>query len=310
MQRLTVVIPTRDRAESLARTLRALAGQDGAPPFEVVVASDALDADPAATAAALAASGLTGRHVSAGVPGASAARNAGWGAGTGDVVLFLDDDVLARPRLLAEHAAAHTAEPAAHVAVLGKVDWHPELTVTPFMRWLQRGVHFGFPDSAEGDDAGWGRFFTANVSVKRELLDTVGGFDEVAFPFHYEDLDFGRRAHDRAGMVLRYRPAALGDHLHAVTRDDYAHRLAGVAAAENRFTARYPDVPPFYRDLFASALAQPPARGTAGRLTRFVAPDTPILGTRVWHSFDLATRQALAPAYLAAWEAAASSGGS
>jgi GT2 family glycosyltransferase len=301
---LCIVIPTHRRAGQLARSLRRLAAQVDAPPFEVIVVSDA--ADPAAAAAgdAVVASGLTeARHLQATVPGASAARNVGWRASAAPVVLFLDDDVLATPRLAAEHASVHGAEPEAHVAVMGLVRWHPELTVTPFMRWLDHGVHFNFPAAPE-EDIGWGRFYTANVSVKRALLEAAGGFDEVAFPFHYEDLDLGRRAFERIGLAVRYRPAASADHLHAVTRDAYARRIHAIAAAERRFVARYPDQTPFYRRLLESSLDHPPVRGTSGRLAGVVGPGFPWLGRRVWFSFDLATRQALAPPYLEAWDAA------
>jgi len=304
MAELSIVIPTYRRADQLARSLRRLAAQVEAPPFEVIVASDAADLDAAAVGDAVAASGLAAaRHVQATVPGASAARNIGWRAATAPVVLFLDDDVLGAPRLVAEHASVHAAEPEPHVAVIGRVRWHPELKVTPFMRWLDYGVHFNFPDAPQ-EDIGWGRLYTANVSVKRALLEAAGGFDEVAFPFHYEDLDLGRRAFERVGLAVRYRPAASADHLHAVTRDDYAARIQGIAAAERRFIARYPDLTPFYRRLFESSLDHPPVRGTSGRLAGIVGPDFPGLGTRVWFSFDVATRQALAPLYLEAWEAA------
>lgn len=300
---LSIVIPTRGRADQLARALRRLAAQVDAPVFEVFVVSDAADPQAESVHAAVAASTLPARHLQATVPGASAARNVGWRATEAPVVLFLDDDVLAVPRLVAEHAQAHAAEPGMDVGVLGHLRWHPELHVTPFMRWLERGAQFEF-HNIKGDDAGWGRFYTANVSVKRELLESVGGFDADAFPYLNEDLDLARRAHDTVGLVLRYRPAAIGDHLHAMTEADYARRLPKIAVAEQRLVARFPDVRPYFHDIFTDAARLPRARGRSAALTRVVRPDTPVLGPIAWKSYDMVVRQRLAPLYLEAWDAA------
>jgi glycosyltransferase involved in cell wall biosynthesis len=300
---LSIVIPTRGRAEQLARALRRLVAQSDAPAFEVVVVSDAADPQAEAVHDAVAASSLPARHLQATAPGASAARNVGWRATEAPVVLFLDDDVLATPPLVSEHAQVHASEPSVSVAVLGHLRWHPELHVTPFMRWLERGAQFEF-HNIKGDNAGWGRFYTANVSVKRELLEAVDGFDAAAFPYLNEDLDLARRAHDTVGLVLRYRPAAVGDHLHAMTEADYARRLPKIASAEQQLVARYPDVRPYFHNIFTDAAQSPKARGRTAALTRIVRPDTPVIGPIAWKSFDMVLRQRLAPVYIAAWDAA------
>ena len=43
-----------------------------------------------------------------------------------------------------EHLSWHARYPQREVGVLGLVRWADELRVTPFMRWLERGVHFDF----------------------------------------------------------------------------------------------------------------------------------------------------------------------
>jgi len=49
------------------------------------------------------------------------------------------------------------------------------------MRWLEQGIQFDY-HRIEGIEAGWGRFFTANVSLKRALLDRAGGLRRKACP--------------------------------------------------------------------------------------------------------------------------------
>jgi glycosyltransferase involved in cell wall biosynthesis len=280
--RLSVVIPTLGRRpEALARVLGAL--PDAA---EVIVAADA------------AAPEFPAETLRAARPGAAAARNAGWRAAAGEVVLFLDDDVIPAPGLVDAHLARH-GDP--RVAVLGHVRWAPELDVTPFMRWLERGPQFHYASIA-GEEAGWGHFYTANVSVRRSALEAIGGFDEEAFPFHYEDLDLARRLHDGPGLRLIYARDAVGDHLHAVTLDEYAGRVAAIAPAERRFVDRYPDVAPYFHDMFAEVVFIPMGRGWGARLATHVPEGTPLLGHAVHQRASLYYRQRLAPAFLAAWD--------
>jgi GT2 family glycosyltransferase len=299
---LTVVIPTLNRSATLPRALAALSASAKGREVEAIVASDALDADPAAAAAALGACDMPGRHVIADRPGASAARNAGVAAGSSPVVLFLDDDVLPGPDLVAEHLDWHGRMPEPEIGVLGKLVWARELRVTPFMRWLEQGFHFDY-GSIAGEQAGWGHFYTANVSIKREMLDRVGGFDAVVFPFHYEDLDLGLRM-SREGFDLRYNDRALAEHLHAPDLDSWRERLRAVAVAERRFCETHPEAVPYLYERFAEAAEHAPARGRSAKLARLIGPGFPLAGPRLWAIVDLYYRQQAAPVFMEAWATA------
>lgn len=298
MPALSIVIPVLGRHEVLARVLDGLGAQRDAPSFEVVLVADAGEPDPAAVRRLADAHGA--RFLQAKRPGASAARNAGWRAARQPVVLFLGADILPDARLLAEHAAWHDREPADEVGVLGHVAWADDLKVTPFMRWLERGIQFDY-GALPGDEASWAHLYTANVSLKRAFVARVDGFDEERFPFLYEDLDLGRRlaAH---GLRLRYARAARGGHHHPAAPEDWERRVAAIARAERTWVATYPDQPAYFHDLFAEAMTWPRARGRGIALASFVPPGTPWLGAKVWRSVDVSYRQRLAPAFLAAWE--------
>lgn len=299
---ISVVVPTLGRLSTLRRVLERLDAQTAGPEsFELIVAADA-QAEPLEGLQSL----LANRHyparlVRAAMPGASAARNAAWRAARSPLLLFTDDDVLPDPQLVAEHLAWHAQSPELAVGVLGHVRWARELHVTPFMRWLAHGIQFNYP-SITGEEAVWGNFYTANVSVKRALVEQVGGFDEQRLPYGYEDLDLALRMHQSAGFRLRYNRRASAEHLHEMDLEFWKQRVPRVARSERRFVELHPEIPAYFHDLLSDAAARPAASGRTERLARFIPGRVPLLGSYVWGQLDLFYRQSLAPAFLKAWK--------
>jgi GT2 family glycosyltransferase len=306
MPRISVVVPTLGRLSTLRSVLERLDAQTAdQEAFELIVAADAKAGPLQELESLLAKRRYPARHVTASLPGASAARNSGWRAARTPLLLFLDDDILPDTRLIAEHLAWHAESPQLEVGVLGHVRWASELRVSPFMRWLEHGIQFNYPSIA-GDETGWGNFYTANVSVKRALVERVGGFDERRLPYGYEDLDLALRMHESAGLRLRYNRAARAEHMHAMDLDFWKRRVPRIAAAERRFVELHPEVPAYFHDLFSDAAGRPAASRQAARLARWVPRRFPVLGRRIWWRADLFYRQALAEPFLQAWGTAAS----
>jgi GT2 family glycosyltransferase len=300
---VSVVIPTLGRPALVGRVLDRLDAQTERG-FEVIVVADAAEGELGALDAAVAG---RARRLQAARPGASAARNAGWRAAERPLVLFLDDDILAGPALVAEHLAWHRDHPEPEVGVLGHVRWADELDVTPFMRWLEHGIQFDYP-GIEGIDAGWGRFYTANASVKRELVERAGGFEEERLPFGYEDLDLALRMSE-LGFRLLYNRAAEAEHLHPMDLAFWRQRVRRIAASERAFVALHPDVPPYFHAMFSDAAAARPASRLGARVARVVPRRVPLLGPLVWGSLGGTYKQALAQPFLEAWSSAGSSPG-
>jgi glycosyltransferase involved in cell wall biosynthesis len=291
--RLSIVMPTMRRRAELAQALAALEDQTlPRSDYELILAEDAL-----ADAHGPHPEGTDVAIVRGAIPGASAARNAGWRAARAPVVLFVDDDIRAPRDLAARHLAAHAR---GANAVLGHVRWAPELKVTPFMHWVDRGVQFDWRTIA-GEGPKWWHFYTANASASRALLEAVGGFDEVELPFLYEDLDLARRMSDH-GLWMAYDAGAVADHLVPVTIESFEARLPRLAASELAFTRRWPEADAYFRDLFARFANAAPASGRGTRLIRFVPRRTPRIGHYLWHSADAYYCQRLGPVFLAEWE--------
>jgi GT2 family glycosyltransferase len=296
---LTVVIPTRDRWEILARTLAGLDGQT-ARGFDTVLAVDGENQRiPGRITSFPGVRILAGEQA-----GPAAARNRGAGATDRPLLLFLGDDMVPAPELIARHLDRHRREPAPEVAVLGHVEWHPEVAGDRLARWLEwSGSQFEYRalGADRPQDAGFGRFYASNVSLKRTALADAGGFDPAFRTADYEDLDLGWRLHQR-GMCLRYEPQALVHHLHHYDWEGIERRYANRARAERLMLAKHDWFAPWFHDQIRAYAAQPAVSGVwpvlVDRVPEWARP------LRAWVQ-DRANRwyhQRLAPVFLSAWE--------
>jgi GT2 family glycosyltransferase len=287
---LTVVIPTRDRWSILRKTLAALDRQT-TQGFETVVVVDGVDQDPPDL-------GATTFVKERGGPGA--ARNAGVERTSRSLVLFLGDDMIPMRTLVERHIAAHCREPTSRTAVLGHAKWHPRVGWSRLAHWLDWSSSQFDYRTISGDDAGWPRFYSSNVSLKRELFLDAGGFDED-FMFDYEDLDFGWRLH-QAGMVLRYEKGAVARHLHRYDFARLERRYVGRAQGEQLMMSKHSWFSPFFAERISYAAAQPPV----SRLWTWIVELVPRSATRyrraAEHRANLWYHQRLAPAFMSEWE--------
>lgn len=207
--RVSVVVPTCRRPQSLRRCLEALLAQELPPAlYEIVVADDAADGETRALVESITAragrSAPAVRYVAVqGRHGPAAARNVGWHAARGAIVAFTDDDCLPDPCWLLEGLAVFRR--AGVAAISGRIVMPTSSVPTDYE-----------VDAARLQTA---RFVTANCFCRRDTLEAVGGFDE-RFPLAYRedsDLHFtllakGFEVGHAPGAIVRHpvRPAAWG----------------------------------------------------------------------------------------------------
>lgn len=107
--------------------------------------------------------------------GPAAARNLGIEHARGSIALFVDDDVLAGPGLVAEHAMAHRVTPDA--VVIGPM-LPPACAQAPWVRWEAKGLHQQYCAMRDGQWTPTPRqFYTGNASVSLNHIRRAGGFD-------------------------------------------------------------------------------------------------------------------------------------
>jgi glycosyltransferase involved in cell wall biosynthesis len=296
--RASVIVPARDAAATLTRTLSGLAGQEFDDRFEVIVVDDG-SRDETSRLAERAGAQLI-RHQRPRGPGA--ARNAGVAAAGGDVLAFTDADCVPAPGWLAAGVAALGSAG----LVQGRVEPPVGAKPGPFDRtlWVTRPV---------------GLFEAANLFVRREVFERLSGFDDGLLDLaggHFgEDVIFGWRAR-RAGVTTGFCDQALVYH-------EVFRRGPGAYLRERRRLAFFPElarrVPElrdtlFYRRWFlngrsalfslavggviAAAVARSPLPALAGApYARVLAADARANGTDV--AFLLAVGDAVGLAALA-----------
>jgi glycosyltransferase involved in cell wall biosynthesis len=199
MTEISIVVPTRNRAERLRALLASLAEQEG-PAFEVIVVDNASDDDTLRVVGE--ADADLDAHIRAiHLPqpmGPAIARNRGWRAAQSDLIVFTDDDVVAAPGWLAAIAAAHRRDPEA--VIQGRTEPDP--------REVHRLAAFSRSQNATGPGP-W--FQTCNIAYPRTMLEQLDGFDETFWEAAGEDTDLGWRAVEQGARVI-YEPAALNWH--------------------------------------------------------------------------------------------------
>lgn len=245
---LSVVIPTYNRLETLQRVLDALAAQNEAPQFEVVLVNDgSSDATDAQVRAGIAAGRwpfpLTFETQENSGPGR--ARNRGVALAEGRYVIFIGDDTVPEPQFLAEHARVHREggdDPL--LACLGYTGWPAEERVTSFMHYISDyGLQFGYRLIEDGAVVPFNFFYTSNISVDRALLAAYP-FD-TSFPAAaWEDIELAFRL-EANGLKIRYNARAVTRHYHRMTVDSFARRQYGVGRSGAIFYRKHPNLAHF-----------------------------------------------------------------
>ncbi len=154
-----------------------------------------------------------------------------------DLIIFLADDFVVSSDFVAAHLRFHEAHPAPEAVGIGAGLLSPEFS-TPFSTWLEEtGKFFGVPFRPDMTEIPESFFYVGNASVKRELVDRAGRFNEL-FAYHAgDDFEFGQRLR-AAGMRARYVPEAKADHPHPIDLTERELAMHQLGESARAMTAR------------------------------------------------------------------------
>lgn len=233
---LSVIVPTRGRPRSLERTIRGLDAQrlDDSD-LEIVVSLDGPDARAEALLAS-ASSRFPVRWRFRSHQGRAAARNTGARLARGEILWFLDDDVVPSPDCARAHIAAHAAAP--RRGVLGPVPIPPG--GTPVAAYRSRGFEARHARLCRAGAAVRALdVYAGNVSVRRADFRAVGGFDPSFDTYGHEDFELALRL-IRSGVEFVYAPRAAAVQFYEKSASQLARDVLAEGRSAVRFARRHP----------------------------------------------------------------------
>lgn len=225
----SVIVPTRHRAGYLRVALASVLPQARAEEADVLVVVDGPDPESEAVARELGVRAIVHPEPR----GLNAARNAGIAQTSGELVVFVDDDVEVRPGWLAALRAAAEAHPDVDCftgPIAARIEDHRFPMCGregPPVTFLDLG-----PDDRDAPHA-WG----ANLTIRRSAFARVGPFDE-ARELYGDEQEWQDRLRASERPRIRYVAAAALDHRRAGD-DARVRALVRSARARGRASRRF-----------------------------------------------------------------------
>ena len=224
---VSVVIPTYNRRPILEKCLLALEQQQPCPlidRYEVVVVDDGSTDGTPDWLRQNATRFPHVRLIEQSHGGPAEGRNRGVDHARGDVIVFIDSDLVVTDSFLACHASSLVCS------------------------WSERGDRLCFTYGAVVNtanfeqptaerhklrDLSWAYFATGNVAIDKDVLQRAGLFDTGFRLYGWEDLELGERLR-QMGVELIKCPAAVGYHWHPALTLDQIPRLIQVEGERAR----------------------------------------------------------------------------
>lgn len=180
--------------------------------------------------------------------GSSGARNTGAAASQGEILVFLDDDIVAGAGWLETVLSHFSAPEVAGVGGRARPLWQQSCPAwfPPEFYWVVGASYAGMPEHAGPVRNVW----SSNMAVRRAVFERAGGFREdlakVADKSRPDDTDLCLRAAAQTSGLWIYEPAALASHWVPRERAKFSYFLyrcfhegvgKGALAALNGFRA-------------------------------------------------------------------------
>jgi glycosyltransferase involved in cell wall biosynthesis len=210
---IAVIVPTYNRGHALETVLRPLIDDPTA--RELIVVIDGSTDHSLRVVQALARRDPRVRPLPIANSGEMAAREAGAREATSEIVLFLDDDVLAEPGLVAGHAARHTAGGGDVVLGYMPVELAARPSPEDFATRIYAREYEGRCQVYEQDPISVLReLWAGNFSMHRETCLAVGMPNPRYTARYHPDRDFGLRCLE-AGLTGAFDRSLRARHLHS-----------------------------------------------------------------------------------------------
>lgn len=224
-RRISVIIPVYNRSQLLEEVLDHIY-RNVYPDYEVIVCDDASTEDIRSIAERRKSVYLRTEVNS----GPAAGRNAGAKRATGDILLFVDSDILISPDTL-HQINKHITE-LEHDGVVGVLTAgirHPNYASV----FKNLYIHYTYKTTSPRTSC----FYSSIAAVKKEIFEEIGGFDECFGKTVCEDFDFGLRITSK--YTLHVLPDLEAEHVRYYTFLGVLKSNFNIASALTRTLLRY-----------------------------------------------------------------------
>jgi len=239
---ISVQLCTYNRRALLGRVLDALFHQDlDADEYEIILVDDGSDDGTYEGVLAHLSPPCALYLVRQTNAGLAHGRNVGIARARGDIILFMDDDVLATPGLLSAHVRFHRQHPDSICrGVAINVESFDDLPAPSYSLRNYSGAYF----------------WTTNVSVPLRLVIAAGCFDERFREYGWEDLELGFRLRRMGIPSILERDAVVYHHKPPLAPAQFS-RVARQARAQARTAIQFLDLHPHWRIALATGQLGP-----------------------------------------------------
>lgn len=239
MLKVSVVIPTFNRADLLARTIDKITQQTLPDNLYEVLVIDNESTDQ--THAVLEQKSRIYRNLkvfSQSKRGAAATRNVGIRAARGDIILFIDDDIQSEPNLVETHWKYHQDHP--NSSIIGALITPWDNSKEAFLRYLRdRGIFNAYSIACGKMDFSY--YHTGNVSTARTTLLDVGAFNEQFEIYGMEDIELGYRL-EKHGSRMVHGPEAKAMHYYFPTYRQFVQRCEQAGYSLGKMIELHPEL--------------------------------------------------------------------
>lgn len=192
----SIIIPTYNRKNILKRVLNTLFTQTyPRNTYEIIIVDDGSTDGTERMVKGLSAPCIL-RYFRQDKKGPAAARNYGLRQAKGEIIIFIDSDILVDSHFVEEHLRYH--QKYEQIVVRGLVINTPEIENLAEKKMKLTDISTAF-------------FATGNTSVRKVHLSKVGPFDEDFTEYGWEDLEMGERLR-KLGLKVKTNKKALGYH--------------------------------------------------------------------------------------------------
>jgi glycosyltransferase involved in cell wall biosynthesis len=185
IKRVSVIIPTHNQKEILAKALDYLILQDyPKDQYEIIVVDDGSTDATQEMVKSKMESKVSLRYLYQKQQGPHFARNLGIEKARGEIIIFVDSDIFTPPNFISEHVKFH--QKFGEVVVSGPTVRTDRLdnAFADISRRKVKKLLFDFSGPS---------FITSNLSIPRKFLISAGGFDEEFTGFGWHDWELGLR---------------------------------------------------------------------------------------------------------------------